>query len=226
MRARSKTWIVVPAFNEEKTIGVVIKGLKKHGWRNIIVIDDGSTDKTGEIAREQGVIVLRHVINRGLGAALGTGINAALLLGAEYIVTFDADNQHFPEDIERIVEPLIDNKADIVVGSRFKKKESRRNVPLKYRIGNLGLNIITFLLFGKWSTDTQSGLRGFTRRAASMITIRTNRMSVSSEIIAEAKRKKLRIIEVPINIRYPHQRQGFISGLRIISRLLLRRIGI
>lgn len=219
-------YIVIPAYNEEKSIGKVIDGLRKKGYKNIIVVDDGSSDNTYNIAKKKKVVVVRHVINRGLGAALSTGIEAALLLGADYIITFDADDQHYPEDIAKLLEILKNGEADIVIGSRFISKEYKKNVPIKYRIGNIGLNIFTFLLFGAWSTDTQSGLRGFNKKAATLIEIKTNRMAVSSEIIAEAKNKKLRIVEVPINIKYPHQRQGIIHGLRILTRLLLRRLGV
>src|SRR3712207_6201088 len=98
--------IVIPAYNEERTIIEVIRGLKRHGFARLIVVDDGSSDRTGELACQEGVILLRHIVNRGLGGALGTGIIAALRLGAEAIVAFDADGQHDPDDIARLLEPI------------------------------------------------------------------------------------------------------------------------
>ncbi len=225
-KAKKEAFIVVPAYNEEKYIGIVIDELKKEGYKNIIVVSDGSKDRTDEIAKKKKVILLRHLINRGLGATLKTGITAALMLGAKYIVTFDGDHQHYAEDIEKLLKPLIDGKAEVVIGSRFISEEGKRNTPLKYRIGNFGLNIISWLLFGIYCTDTQSGLRAFNRAAAKKINITKRKMAVSSEIIAEIKRKKLRMVEVPINVRYPHQRQGIVSGIRIIYRLILKRLGL
>ena len=101
-----RVFVVIPAYNEERTIVEVIRGLKQHGFTSLIVIDDGSTDRTGELASHEEIIRLRHVLNRGLGGALGTGIDAALRLGAEVIVTFDADGQHDPNDIEQLIEPI------------------------------------------------------------------------------------------------------------------------
>ena len=111
--------IVIPAYNEERTIVEVIRGLKQHGFARLIVVDDGSSDRTGELACQEGVILLRHILNRGLGGALGTGISAALRLGAELIVTFDADGQHDPDDIARLLEPIERGEADVVIGSRM-----------------------------------------------------------------------------------------------------------
>src|SRR4051812_1491244 len=95
--------VVIPAYNEARTIVEVIRGLKQCGFTRLIVVDDGSRDGTGELASREGVIRLRHILNRGLGAALGTGISAALRLGAEVIVTFDADGQHDPHDVVRLL---------------------------------------------------------------------------------------------------------------------------
>ena len=178
---KKKIWIVIPAYNEEKTIVKVIKGLKREGWRNIIVVNDGSTDKTEMLAKKEGVVVVTHIINRGLGAALGTGIKAALILGADYIVTFDADDQHFPQDVKRLINVLEKGRADAVIGSRFLGR--KKGVPPKYVVGNFLLNILTFLLLGAYSSDTQSGLRAFNRRAAEKLEILSNRMAVSSEIV-------------------------------------------
>ncbi len=221
-KIKKNVWIVIPAYNEEKHIRAVIRGLKQHGWKNIIVVNDGSSDRTPEIAEQEGAIVLTHIINRNLGAALKTGITYALMKGADYIITFDGDGQHFPEDVIKLVKALEQGKGDIIIGSRFLSKKYSKNVPLKYKIGNILLNIYTAILSFRWVTDTQSGLRGFTREAAKKITLTINNFAVSSEIILEAAHKHLRIAEVPINIRYPHKRQGFKTGLKILYRLMLK----
>jgi cellulose synthase/poly-beta-1,6-N-acetylglucosamine synthase-like glycosyltransferase len=109
--------VVIPAYNEERSIIAVIRGLKQQGFARLIVVDDGSSDRTSELARQEGVILLQHILNRGLGGALGTGISAALRLGAEIIVTFDADGQHDPNDIGRLLEPIENGEADVVLAA-------------------------------------------------------------------------------------------------------------
>jgi glycosyltransferase involved in cell wall biosynthesis len=111
--------VVIPAYNEEQTIVEVIRGLKQRGFTRLIVVDDGSSDRTGELASHEGVIRLRHILNRGLGGALGTGISAALRIGAEVIVTFDADGQHDPNDSRRLLQPIEVGEAEVVIGSRM-----------------------------------------------------------------------------------------------------------
>src|SRR5439155_1877457 len=118
-RGDKRVVIVIPAYNEKRSIITVIRGLKQQGFVRLIVVDDGSSDRTNELARQEGVILLRHILNRGLGGALGTGINAALRLGAEFIVTFDADGQHDPHDVGRLLDPIENGEADVVIGSRM-----------------------------------------------------------------------------------------------------------
>lgn len=124
--------VVIPAYNEEKTIASVIAGVRRY-VDNVIVIDDGSADSTLEIAQKSGVKVYRHFINRGLGGALGTGIRAALSAGADIIVTLDADGQHDPAEIPFLLKPIMESEADIVIGSRFLKTQP---MPLFRRMGN------------------------------------------------------------------------------------------
>ena len=217
--------MVIPAFNEEKSVGKVIASLRKANYKNILVVDDGSGDKTFEVAQKAGAHVAQHVINRGLGGALGTGIQAAIQLGADYIITFDADGQHAVQDIEKIMKPLRAKKADVVVGSRL---INPKGMPVHRRVGNWGLNVITYSLFGVWTTDSQSGLRGFSRKAAQKINISTNRMEVSSEIIKEIGRNKLRFKEVPIKAIYTdysmERGQSSMNAFRILFKLLLKKV--
>ena len=218
-----KTLAVIPAFNEETTIAGVLDRVAPE-VDTIVVIDDGSCDDTAAVAASHGAVVLRHVINRGLGAALGTGFAFALATGADAAVTLDADGQHDPRDIPRFFQALQDD-ADVVIGSRLLNPEG---MPLQRRIANTLGNLVTFLLFGAWVTDSQSGFRAFNRKALHGIEIRTNRMEVSSEIIAEARRRRLKLVEIPIEAIYTDyslsKGQGFAVGLKTLAKLVLRRL--
>lgn len=220
-----KTIIVMPAFNEEKVISKVIAGVRKEGFNDILVIDDGSEDRTSQLAREAGAIVIRHPVNRGLGGALGTGLVGAVQEGADIVVTFDSDGQHHPKDIKKVIAPLVKGKADAVIGSRM---INPKGMPAIRRFGNFVLNVVTYFLFNVWTTDSQSGFRAFNRKAAQKITIRTNRMEVSSEIIREISRNRLRFKEVPIKAIYTDYSlahgQSHLNGIRIVAKLILRRI--
>jgi glycosyltransferase involved in cell wall biosynthesis len=214
--------VVVPAYNEERTILGVIRGLKRRGFTRLVVVDDGSSDRTSELASHEGVILLRHIFNRGLGGALGTGLKAALHFEPEVIVTFDADGQHDPDDIPRLLAPIERGEAELVIGSRMLEPIG---MPYPRRLANWTANLITYLLFRGWTTDSQSGLRAFSRQAAAQIQIRTSGMEVSSEIIAEAAGKRLKFMEVPVKAIYTNyslsKGQSFMVGLRTLLKLIL-----
>jgi len=223
-----KLSIVIPAYNEESEIrnvieqilAVEIPGVEKE----IIVVDDGSVDRTGEAARSCGVWVMRHLVNRGVGGALGTGIAAALRTGANLIVTCDADGQHSATDIVKLVEPIRAGRADVVIGSRML---SSGGMPWIRRAANRLANLITRVLFGIRTTDSQSGLRAFSRAAAERIRITANRYEAFSEMLDEVHRNHLRLVDVPIRAIYTEyslsKGQGFRMGLRTLFRLLLSR---
>ncbi len=219
-----KVFIVIPAFNEEKTLSNVLFNVKKN-YQNIVVVNDGSSDATQEIAERNQVIVCSHIINRGLGGALGTGIKKALMEQADIIVTFDADGQHQPDDIARLIDPILRGRADVVVGSRM---HSSSGMPwLRKMYNGLG-NIITYLLFGMKVSDSQSGLRAFSRQAAYSLDLRANKMEVSSEIIREVKINKLKYLEIPIKAIYTDyslsKGQGFFVGVKTFIKLVVLRI--
>jgi glycosyltransferase involved in cell wall biosynthesis len=217
--------VVIPAYNEERTITGVIRGLHRQGLTSLIVIDDGSSDHTAELAFQEGAILLRHVLNRGLGGALGTGIKAALHLGAEVIVTFDADGQHDPNDVPRLLEPITKGDADVVIGSRMLDP---LGMPYQRCVANWIANVVTYLLFGTWTTDSQSGLRAFSSQAAARMRIMTRGMEVSSEIIAETVKNRLRRQEVPVKAIYTDyslsKGQSFHVGLQTLMRLILAKV--
>lgn len=221
--------VVLPAFNEAAVIKRVLTDIQQElgflsGWRyRLVVVDDGSTDGTGKQAAQAGSVVLRHVLNRGLGGALSTGMAYAKKMGAQAMLTMDSDGQHDPKDIKTILEPLVSNKADVVIGSRML---GQKGMPWDRRLINLVSNWTTFLLFQVWTTDSQSGFRAFNREALQKITIKTKEMEVSSELFSEIKRYTLRLKEVPIQVIYTdysrHKGQGNLNGLRILLKLIIR----
>ena len=221
-----KVVIIIPAYNEEKSIKTIVNSCQLLGYNNIMVVDDGSTDTTSRIAREAGATVVSHIINRGVGAATQTGLQAARLLGADIAVTIDADDQHKPQDIKKLINALLTKKSDIVIGSRFLNHEN--SVPLMRQVFNRIANIITFFLAGIMLTDSQSGLKAFSRKALETIQISTNGFEFSSEIIREAHYYKLAITEVPVSVVYtPYslsKGQNLSTGLTTIFRLIIRTL--
>ncbi|MFA6550896.1 MAG: glycosyltransferase family 2 protein [Candidatus Gracilibacteria bacterium] len=220
-----KTFIVIPAYNEAKTVSRAVHDLKTHGYRNIIVVDDGSSDKTFEEAERGGAIAIKHVINCGVGAATQTGIDFALKNGADAIVTFDADCQHFANDIENLIEPILKRKYDVVIGSRFLNKQK---VPFGRKMFNKIGNILTYLISGIYSTDSQSGIKVFSREAAKKIRITANRFEYCSEVFREINCARLSFIEVPVKVSYSDysklKGQNFAHGLETGFKLIVRSL--
>lgn len=225
-------FLIVPAFNEARVIRTTLRSLPPRvngiDQLTVVVVDDGSSDATADEVMQAGdprIVLLRHAINRGLGGALGTGLAYARRHGADYVITYDADGQHAPEDIEGVLKPLLENKADAVIGSRLLDP---KGMPWYRVVGNWGLNVFTFFIFGMWTTDSQSGLRGFSRTALENIDIRMDRMEVSSEFIKEIRRCRLRFCEVPIRAIYSEyslaKGQRSINGVNILIRLVLHRL--
>ncbi len=202
----NQIFFVIPAYNESSLISSVVRDVQKL-CSNIIVVDDGSEDDTFKQAESAGAQTLRHIVNRGQGAALATGVLYSLSKGADIIVTFDADGQHDPSQINELIEPILQKKADVVLGSRFLdsklKTQNYENV-----IPFTKLIILKLALLHQWFftglrvTDTHCGLRVFSRRAAQMITISQDRMAHASEILEEIARNKLSFIEIPVHVKY------------------------
>lgn len=209
-----KLTIVIPAFNEEEMLIKATQNLPKTivGINKIetVVVDDGSTDKTFKRARSIASTIIRHPVNVGLGGALATGFSYAKFTNCDILVTFDSDGQHNASDIELLVRPITENIADVVIGSRMM---GMGYMPLSRKMVNYIANIITLLMGGQKSTDSQSGLRAFNKKAISLIEIKTTGMEVSSEILCEVKKHSLRLQEIPIAAIYTQYSQT--KGQRI-----------
>lgn len=221
-----KKIIVIPAYNEETTVAQVVRDAVRMADR-VVVVDDGSRDRTATLAREAGATVVRHAVNRGLGGALGTGIAAALKLGADHVVTMDADGQHRAVDAARVFQRLEQGDVDFVIGSRMLRGDEAGKMPLHRVLFNSFGNVFTFFLFGVWVSDSQSGLRGLSRAAAEVVDLRTNGMEVSSEFIKEIRERKWRFAEIPIPAIYTEyslsKGQSFLVGVKTAAKLIIRR---
>lgn len=202
---RRSAYIVIAAFNEETAIGDVVRSLISE-YPHVVVVDDGSADNTWAMARQAGATTLRHVVNRGQGAALQTGIEYSLRQGAQYVITFDADGQHSASSIPRLLEPIVGGRAEIVLGSRFIDDSS--SVPWSRRSLLAAAVLFTWLTSGARLTDTHNGMRAFSRRAAEMLDIQLDRMAHASEIIDQVVRSRLPYAEVPVQINYTKYSQA------------------
>ena len=194
-----KITIGLPAYNEEKNIASVITKLKKI-TDSIIVCDDGSSDMTSEISKNLGAVVISHKKNMGYGAALRTIFQKSVELDSDILVTFDADGQHRIEDINKILQPLENNEADVVIGSRFLDNKSK--VPNYRKIGIKVITQVTNASLKKKLTDSQSGFRAYNKQALAQISPSEMGMGISTEILIKASSKGLRIAEIPITVLY------------------------
>lgn len=186
----SKVAIVMPAYNEEKTVGNAVKKCKKYGA--VIVVDDASKDRTAEIAKKAGAFVITHKINRGLGAALRTGFGYALKTDADIILTIDADGQHLPEEIPKFVKK-IDEGYDFVLGAR-----DLGRYPLIKKAGNFFLNAATNFVSGTRLKDTESGYRAFRKSALEKLSLKAERYEIAAEIVREIGRNRLKAANVKV----------------------------
>lgn len=212
---------VIPAFNEEEFIESVILKAKYYADR-VIVVDDGSQDNTGRIAERTRVIVLSHLINLGKGSALRTGVKAALKFKPEFIVVLDADGQHNPEDIPRLINLLKENDLDIVIGSRTIKK----GMPLIKRIGNSFIYELNKFLFDADIKDTQSGFKAFKSNAVNKIKWNSNGYSLESEMAMNIGKNKLKFKETPIQTIYSNKYKGtsVLDGIKIFLYMLYWKV--
>jgi polyprenyl-phospho-N-acetylgalactosaminyl synthase len=223
-------WIVIAAYNEGKNIIKTLGDLKSEHYTNIVVVDDGSKDDTYNIAKSQGIIALKHIVNRGQGAALQTGMTYALKSGAEYIIHFDADGQHNAKEIKNILSPLKLKQSQVTLGSRFIRKQK---IPFARKIILKGAILIIWMFYGLKLTDAHNGFRGFTKNAAKKVIITSDRMEHASEIIEKIKQNKIKYKEVPVTITYTKEHlkngrkgQGKFDSIKILLKMILKKIGV
>jgi glycosyltransferase involved in cell wall biosynthesis len=244
-------FVIIPVFNEGPMIGLVIEEVfelqeekeesihqpdnaqdfPKNMCIQIVIVDDGSSDDTNSIVSKMldtkiGLHLLRHIVNLGQGAALATGIQYALSNGAQILVTFDADGQHDPADIIRLVAPVAAGEVDVALGSRFLTGAAK--IPWPRRVLLKAAVLFTGLTDHIWLSDAHNGLRALSAGAAQKIKITQNRMAHASEIVSEIARLKLRYVEVPVNVRYTeysrHKGQRASDALNIMIELLEDRL--
>jgi len=199
--ATSPVVVVIPAYREASHVGLVVEGCRPY---RVIVVDDGSPDDT---------------------AAAATGLKAALRQGAEVVVTLDADGQHLPAEIPRLVEPILAGKADFVIGSRLLDPTG---MPGLRRLGNRVANLVTYGLYGVHVTDSQSGFRAFSARVLEAMPLDWGRYEFCSEMVAQIQRAGFRRLEVPVTALYSEyslsKGQSFGAGLGTLARMFLRRL--
>jgi glycosyltransferase involved in cell wall biosynthesis len=192
--------IGIPAFNEEKNIAAIILKLKKI-TNTIIVCNDGSSDLTNKIAEELGAIVINHSKNLGYGAAIRSIFLKAKEMNSDILVTFDADGQHRIEDIKQVIQPIIENKTDIVIGSRFLNKEENE-VPEYRKVGIKIITKVTNVSINQKITDSQSGFRAYSKQVLEKLSPSDVGMGISTEILIKSSKMGFKILEVPIKILY------------------------
>lgn len=223
--SRQTVFVVVAAFNEAKTIRGVAEGLLRE-YPNVVVVDDGSTDGTSACLHNTGVHLVRHIINRGQGAALQTGIEFCLRLGADVVVTFDADGQHDEKDIRALIGPILSGECEVTLGSRFLGRA--HNIPFMRKILLRAGVLFTRFVSQIRITDVHNGLRAFSRAAAGSLRISMDRMAHASEILDQIKNGKWRYKEIPVTIYYsPYsltKGQSSLNALKIASQVLIKRL--
>ncbi len=217
-------YIVVPVYNEAPIIREVIDEILSSGNYRIVIVDDGSADETFSLVQSvEGVFPVRHKINRGKGAAVKTGVIAALRLGADIVVTMDGDGQHDPADIDTLVSPIIHGKCEVTLGSRRRKKGE---MPMLKIFANKVGNAVTWLLYGMHVSDSQSGFRAYSRNAACIIDTKADKYEYDSKVIREINNNGLSFREVPIQVRYTEysmgkkQKQGVVNGIKTLMRMV------
>jgi glycosyltransferase involved in cell wall biosynthesis len=211
--------VAIPAHNEDRYIGSVVLKLRAAGYE-VVVVDDGSTDRTADIAAAAGAEVVRHPLNKGKTAAVRTALEYARRLDVDALVLLDGDSQHDPAEVDQVVEPVISGRADMVVGSRFAGISSR--IPRWRMVGQHALTLATNVGSGVAVTDSQSGFRAFSRRALEGLRLHHVGFSVESEMQFEAKALGLTVEEVPITVHYDlaAKRNPVSQGFNVLDAVL------
>lgn len=213
--------VILPAYNEEIPIGSMVHLTRLYADK-VIVVDDGSSDRTAEVAKRAGAEVIVHEVNKGKGRALKTGFEIALVLGADIIVTMDSDGQHNPAEIPKLITPIIQGEAEMVNGSRY-LNGPEKNTPAYRRIGQTILDKFTNIHSGLKITDSQSGFRAFAASTTEKFRFNAQGMAIESEMLADAGNAGLRIKEVGIGVRYDvdgSTKRPISHGLEVLLAIL------
>jgi len=218
-RPVAPTIALIPAYNEARFIGSLVLAALAH-VDLALVVDDGSSDQTAEIAQRAGATVIKHSHNQGKAAAVNTGFLYVRQLKTAGVVMLDGDGQHTADDIPRVLAPILAGEADIVVGSRF--LEVKSNIPLHRQVGQHGLTLATNLASGVRISDSQSGYRAFSAHAIAELWFGQGGFSIESEMQFLIREHQLRVVEVPINVVYvePAKRNPFNHGMQVINGIL------
>jgi glycosyltransferase involved in cell wall biosynthesis len=221
-----KIVVCIPAYNGGKSIGRVID-LASRYTDEVIVVNDGSTDNTEDAAKASGAKVINHVVNLGYGAAISSCLKAGVEAKAQIIITVDADMQHNPEDIPLLIAPILEGKADIVTGSRFVTPLESDAIPTYRKFGITMLTKVTNFMAQTTISDATTGFRAYSNRAARTLGSMafSSGMGASSQILMEAFRSGLRIVEIPVNISYTtgvdtSRHNAFTMGLGILTSII------
>ncbi len=216
---KENIFAIIPAYNEENRVADVVTNAKRYVDK-VIVVDDGSFDRTYDVAKNAGAVTLKHIVNLGKGAALKTGCDYAITQGADMLIVLDADTQHDPEEIPNFIKTL--KEADIVFGSR---KETE-NMPIILRFGNFVINLATRILFKISLKDTQSGYRAFTADSYKKIRWQASDYSMESEMIANVGKKRLKYKEILIKTIYSDKYKGttVMDGVKIVMNMFWWRL--
>lgn len=222
---RIKKIVVIAAYNEEKKVTSVVDEVSKY-VDLVIVVDDGSKDKTADVIKNKKAVVLKHCINLGQGAALQTGFDYAKKFNPDVVVTYDADGQFEAKEISKIIKPVLDKKVEVVLGSRFLGKTVNMSPVRKY-ILKLGI-LFTWIFSEIKLTDTHNGFRALSNKALNLIEINQNRMAHASEIIDNIVRKNLSYIEVPVTVKYDdyskQKGQSNFNSIKILLELIFNKL--
>ena len=219
-----KICLIVPVYNEAQVLASVVKEIRQvEGNYVIIVVDDGSDDLSYQTAKKLDTIALRHKVNRGKGAAVKTGIEVAKRINADVVVTIDGDGQHDPSDLALLIDPIINDGYDVVLGSRLIKNKGMPGIKI---VANKIGNYFTLLFYGILVSDSQSGFRAFSKYAISVIDTKADKYEYDSKVIREIKNNRLKFIEVPIAVRYTEysmgkkHKQGLVNGIKTLVRMI------
>jgi glycosyltransferase involved in cell wall biosynthesis len=219
-----KSIVIIPAFNEEAAIGAIVKRSLRY-VDDVLVIDDGSVDDTSRIAEDAGAHVIKHYNNLGKGVSLKDAFGE--VSGYDIVVTIDGDGQHNPDEIPALIRPIIEGRADFVNGSRYLDGFDE-DTPAYRRVGQRVLDIATNVTSGTNVTDSQSGFRAFSGKTIKLFRFRDTGFGIESEMLADAAENNLRIIEVPITVRYDVENSStkgpVTHGVGVLIKIILDKI--